>query len=78
MTDGSSTERTVDEINEAVEHALTRLSEGELAAISYLTGIPVDKLIELGGVHEAAETQTRGDRQAVPGPVLDLPPGDIP
>jgi hypothetical protein len=51
--------RTVDEINEGVRQALAALRGGELAAISYLTGIPADRLIELGGVYDP-ETDDAG------------------
>ena len=48
-------ERSVDEINEAVRQALAALDGGVLAAVSYLTGISVEKLIELGGTDENGE-----------------------
>lgn len=66
MRDGSSTEN-VDEIYEAVRQALAALEGGQLAAISYLTGLSIDKLIELGGVYEAPATETGGNRPGLPG-----------
>ena len=55
MTDGSSTERSVDEINEGVREALARLDGSMLSAVSLLTGISTEKLIELGGINESGE-----------------------
>lgn len=48
MTDGSST----DEIWAAVEQGMAVLDAARLVAISHMTGISVEKLIELGGIYE--------------------------
>ena len=45
-------ERSVDEINEGVRQALAALDGGRLSAVSYMTGISIEKLIELGGIVE--------------------------
>ena len=46
-------ERSVDEIYEAVRQALAALEDGQLVTVSLLTGISIEKLIELGGTNDA-------------------------
>lgn len=51
MTDGSST----DEIWNAVEQGISVLDAARMVAISHMTGISIEKLIELGGIYEGGE-----------------------
>ena len=48
-------ERSVDEINEGVRQALAALDGSRLSAVALLTGISIEKLIELGGTDEDGE-----------------------
>ena len=53
MNDGSSIEEPgTDEIFAAVEQGLSVLDATRLAAVSAMTGISIEKLIELGGIVE--------------------------
>ena len=51
---GCCDERSVDEIFAAVEQGLSVLDAAQLAAVSAMTGISIEKLIELGGVNDDA------------------------
>jgi hypothetical protein len=44
-----SSECSVDEINEGIRQALAKLDGSLLSAVSLLTGMSIEKLIELGG-----------------------------
>ena len=77
VLDDDPEERSTDEINEDVRQALASLDGSRLATVALLTGIPVEKLIELGGIDEAAAAEEERDGQAVslPGPA-DAPGGE--
>ena len=47
-------ECSVDEINEGVRQALAVLDGSRLSAVALLTGISIEKLIELGGINDDA------------------------
>ena len=59
-------ERSVDEIIEGVRQALTMLDGSQLSTVAFLTGISVEKLIELGGVSEAPAAEEVRDRPGLP------------
>lgn len=74
-SDGSSTDPIMDEIFEAVQQGLSVLDAARLTAISHMTGLSVQKLIELGGEYDPA-AEARRDRPGIPGQGPAPAPGD--
>ena len=64
MNDGSSIEEPgTDEIFAAVEQGLSVLDAAQLAAVSAMTGISIEKLIELGGIDDGEHPAVRTVRE---------------